>query len=726
MKKESTYYIEMTLYYIILFLILREWLVPVVELTSTGHLELLLLFIAIAFLLNIFEVSFLISWVIKIVYISWFIVRVYTDGTVFSGAGIQFLVTDIRTNIALLLAGDWEVVTDPFRSLLFFVLIWMLIYLIHHWLTVRKTIFYFFVLTVFFISTLDTFTTYDGKAAIVKVVLLGLMMTALLYMKRLITQTGTTFAFSKYIRYILPMTITIVVVGFIAVLLPKAAPQWPDPVPYIKNLSGKGGQNSMSQVGIGEDDSRLGGSFEADDTVVFTVHSPDKQYWRIETKDFYTSKGWESITDGINDEYEVLQEEAFTSILPNMNEEAKSAYVYPEIDRAYVLQPYGIMSVLFDEPDVRLYQERGTERFNTKSPDGSNRPLTQYEVVYSAPEYSYTQLKTPVTNSELMYIDQRYLQLPEELPDRVRTLAADTVEGRKTDYDRAKAIEQYFKRSGFTYETDDVAVPAEDQDYVDQFLFETKRGYCDNFSTSMVVMLRSVGIPARWVKGYANGTEVDKTDEGLRVFEVENNDAHSWVEAYIDGIGWMPFEPTIGFVNQSDINFDMELNESAPEELLREQDLERQQIEQEVKEQEESEKQAAQKKRSSSEGSGSTWIVLIIPALLIVLAIVGIKTRRKWMPKVYIQAQRRKPSSPSTIQSSYKVLMRQLGFLGLKRKPDETLHAFAARVDGHFGTNDMSKVTAVYEKTIYSKEKGNIQFEEIKESWEYLINRTTG
>lgn len=110
----------------------------------------------------------------------------------------------------------------------------MLIYLIHHWLTVRKTIFYFFVLTVFFISTLDTFTTYDGKAAIVKVVLLGLVMTALLYMKRLITQTGTTFAFSKYIRYILPMTITIVVVGFIAVLLPKAAPQWPDPVPYIK------------------------------------------------------------------------------------------------------------------------------------------------------------------------------------------------------------------------------------------------------------------------------------------------------------------------------------------------------------------------------------------------------------------------------------------------------------------------------------------------------------
>ena len=721
MKKVSMHYMEMTLYYIILFFILREWLVPVVELTTTGHLELLLLFIAIAFLLNIFEAPFFISWAVKLAYIAWFLVYVYTDGTVFSSAGMQFLFADIRTNISLLSAGDWENVTDPFRSLLFFILMWMLIYLIHYWLTVRNTIFYFFVLTVFFIATLDTFTEYDGKAAIVKVVMLGLVMTALLYMKRLITETGTTFAFSKYIRYLLPMVVTVVVVGFIAVLLPKAAPQWPDPVPYIKNLSGNGGPNSMSKVGIGEDDSRLGGSFEADDTVVFTVHSPNKQYWRIETKDFYTTKGWEST--GNTDEYEVAQNEAFISVWPNTEKEPVSAFIYPKIDRSYVLQAYGMMSVLFEAPDVRLFQESMTERFNTKAPDGSEHALDQYEIIYSTPEYSYTQLKTPVTDSELMFIDESYLQLPNELPERVRALAADTIEGRKTDYDKAKAIEQYFKRGTFKYETKNVEVPAEEQDYVDQFLFETKRGYCDNFSTAMVVMLRSVGIPARWVKGYANGTEVDKTEEGLRVFEIENNDAHSWVEAYIDGIGWMPFEPTIGFVNQSDINFDMELNQSAPEELLKEQDQERKQIEKEVKEQEEKEKQASQKKRASNEENGWVWGVLLL--FIILLIMIGVKTRRKWVPKVYIQAQRRKPANASTIQSSYKVLMRQLAFVGLKRKPDETLQAFAKRVDNRFGTDDMSKVTAVYEKTIYSKDTSDIHFDEIKESWEYLINRTT-
>ena len=725
MKKDIMHYVEMTFYYIILFLILREWLIPVVELTSTGHLELLLLFIAIAFVLNIFKVPFLVSWLVKIAYIAWFTVHVYTEMSVLSGEGLRFLGTETAANIAVLLAGDWGSVTDPMRSVLFFILIWMLIYLIHHWLTVRMTIFYFLVLTVFFIATLDSFTTYDGKAAIVKVVLLGLVMTAMLYMKRLIVETGGKFAFRQYMRYILPVTAAIGLAGVVAVLMPKAEPQWPDPVPYIKNLSGQGGSNSMSKVGIGEDDSQLGGSFEADDTVVFTIQSPDRQYWRIETKDFYTTKGWES-TGNEAYEYEVPQEEAFTSIWPNSAEEQKTAFVQSAIDKAYILQPYGIMSVLFDDTEARLYQEGVTERFHTKALDGTERPLAEYEVVYSTPEYSYTQLKTPVTNSELMYIDERYLQLPAELPERVRALAEETVAGRKTDYDRAKAIEQYFKRGGFTYETDDVAVPAEDQDYVDQFLFETKRGYCDNFSTSMVVMLRSVGIPARWVKGYANGTEVDQAGDGLRVFEIENNDAHSWVEAYIDGIGWMPFEPTIGFVNQSDINFDMELNESAPEELIQEQEQERQEKEREVEEQEKSEQQEQRKKASTNEGTSWKWLIYALLALVLIGGIVGFRTRRKWMPKLYIRAQRRAPSSPATIQASYKVLVRQLAFVGLKRKPDETLQAFAERVDDRFGTDDMSKVTAVYEKTIYSKESTGISFDEIKESWEYLINRTTG
>lgn len=720
------YYVEISLYYVILFFILREWLVPIVELTTTSHLNLLLLFITLAFVLNIFEASIFIAWIVKFVYIAWFIVHVYSDGTLFSSTGLQFLSNDFKTNVDVLLNGAWGEVTNPFRSMLFFILIWMLIYLIHHWLTVRMTVFYFFVLTVFFIATLDTFTQYDGTMAIVKVVILGLVMTAMLYMKRLIVETGTTFEFYKYMRHILPVTLAIGTAGIVAVLLPKAAPQWPDPVPYIKSFAGQNEAASVSKVGLGDDDSRLGGSFVGDDTVVFTAHSPESQYWRVETKDYYTSKGWES--SGTYTEYsEIAIEPAqvgeyiVSLINPEVAGEEKTAYIYPNIERAYVLQPYGINAFSTEQPNVALWLNSYTERLTTKTFEQLEQPLEQYEMTYTTPEYSYTKLKAPIEADEILYSQyfDAYLQLPNQLPERVTELAYDIIKSRSTDYDKARAIEQYFKRNGFTYETEDIAVPDEGQDYVDQFLFETRIGYCDNFSTSMVVLLRSVGIPARWVKGYANGTEVGKTEDGMRTFEIQNNDAHSWVEAFIEGIGWMPFEPTIGFTNQADINFDLELDESATEEQLLEQEQERQEIE---KQEEEQVTQQEEQKATTSGGAVSKWLWLI-PISLLVIAGILYKLRRKWLPKVHVATHRRKPSNAATVQSSYKALLNQLELAGLKRQSSETLQAFAKRVDDHFGTDDMSKITALYEKTIYSKDTTAFNFSEIQESWEYLINR---
>ena len=105
-------------------------------------------------------------------------------------------------------------------------------------------------------------------------------------------------------------------------------------------------------------------------------------------------------------------------------------------------------------------------------------------------------------------------------------------------------------------------VPAPDQDYVDQFIFETKRGYCDNFSTAMVVMLRTIDIPARWVKGFTFG-EVIEQNEGNLYTQVLNKNAHSWVEVYFPGVGWVPFEPTQSFVNPYVFERDQEHDESS-------------------------------------------------------------------------------------------------------------------------------------------------------------------
>lgn len=136
----------------------------------------------------------------------------------------------------------------------------------------------------------------------------------------------------------------------------------------------------------------------------------------------------------------------------------------------------------------------------------------------------------------------------------MRDLAKQIAVGEQTAYDKVRAIEQYFQLGQYTYETKDVAVPKENEDYVDQFLFETKRGYCDNFSTSMVVLVRSLGIPARWVKGYTSGRLVSEQD-GENLYEIRNHDAHAWVEVYFEGVGWVPFEPTRGLSTRMRFHF---------------------------------------------------------------------------------------------------------------------------------------------------------------------------
>ena len=76
---------------------------------------------------------------------------------------------------------------------------------------------------------------------------------------------------------------------------------------------------------------------------------------------------------------------------------------------------------------------------------------------------------------------------------------------RLTPYAKAVAIEQYLSNT-YTYSLEKPTHPSRNEDFVSHFLFVDRTGYCDHFSTAMVVMLRSVGVPARWVKGFAPGT----------------------------------------------------------------------------------------------------------------------------------------------------------------------------------------------------------------------------
>ena len=137
------------------------------------------------------------------------------------------------------------------------------------------------------------------------------------------------------------------------------------------------------------------------------------------------------------------------------------------------------------------------------------------------------------------WVRQRYLALPQGVPERVKSLAITLTASAATPYDRAHAIEQYLRTFPYTL---DVPRPPSNQDVTDYFLFDLKKGYCDYYATAMVVLARAAGVPARLVTGYASGTYNLNSER----FVVTEADAHSWVEVYFPNIGWVPFEPTAG------------------------------------------------------------------------------------------------------------------------------------------------------------------------------------
>lgn len=180
------------------------------------------------------------------------------------------------------------------------------------------------------------------------------------------------------------------------------------------------------------------------------------------------------------------------------------------------------------------------DRDTFRLPDsaGSTR-ITEYRVDSILPESNPVLLRG-LGDADPQEIKNKYLQLPDLLPERVKALAEKLTASSDNRYDSATAIRDYLQ-NGYSY-TLDTMVPPAGADFVDHFLFETKQGYCVHFATAMTVLLRSTGIPARYVQGYGPGTQQEEAMPAK--YLVTQGDAHAWVEVYFAGAGWVPFDPT--------------------------------------------------------------------------------------------------------------------------------------------------------------------------------------
>jgi transglutaminase-like putative cysteine protease len=139
-----------------------------------------------------------------------------------------------------------------------------------------------------------------------------------------------------------------------------------------------------------------------------------------------------------------------------------------------------------------------------------------------------------------------YLRLPADIPKRIMQLANDIQRQGGSDGRRLELLEAYFRNSGYRYSMRDLPTG---EHAVEQFLFERKQGHCEFFASSFALLLRGAGVPARLVGGYLGG---EYNDLG-GYYQVTDDMAHVWVEAYIEGRGWLRTDPSSLARNAGDV-----------------------------------------------------------------------------------------------------------------------------------------------------------------------------
>ena len=147
----------------------------------------------------------------------------------------------------------------------------------------------------------------------------------------------------------------------------------------------------------------------------------------------------------------------------------------------------------------------------------------------------------------------RCLTLPADLPPVVAQKAGEATRYQTDPYIKAQLLLQHFHSGEYAYS---LSGPGETGHPLEAFLSQTKTGFCEHFASAMTLMLRSVGVPARMVGGYLGG---DYNASGA-YYLVRQRSAHAWVEAYIDGLGWLRLDPTPPGQASSGVNSSGELN----------------------------------------------------------------------------------------------------------------------------------------------------------------------
>jgi protein-glutamine gamma-glutamyltransferase len=277
-----------------------------------------------------------------------------------------------------------------------------------------------------------------------------------------------------------------------------------------------------------------------DETLVMRVKASRPDFWRGQSFDQWDGRRWrQSDTTPTPTQGDVpidlrgAPEDRAAGILDSGRDFVQTVYV-EQPGPNLIFAAYAPARVYFS--DRTLFElDDGTVRTAVQLPEGA--------------VYTVVSRRTPVTAELLRASDRRpldlapalrdrYTQVPSGTPTRVTDLAAEVTAGAPTTYDKVRALEAWMG-DNTSYTLDIPPLPA-GADAVDQYLFEDKQGFCEQIGTALVVMLRSLGVPARLAVGFTPGERNPFT--GL--WEVRAKDAHAWAEVWFPGVGWQAFDPT--------------------------------------------------------------------------------------------------------------------------------------------------------------------------------------
>ncbi|MCJ0846387.1 transglutaminaseTgpA domain-containing protein [Bacillus cereus] len=707
------------------FLLLLEWLRPLIGITNVGRLDIFVTFIGICFALSFFQTRWQIP--IKIITVLFIIHSLYYKNAFINLSWLTTFFSDMSRNSSLFFQGNLLDISPVFPTVLFFLSFWFLSSFTSFWIIHKKRGFLFLVLTIIYIATFHNLHLYNANYAIIRTVVIGFFMLSLLQVERIKEREHLQNYAREISKLLRPLTIFIVLLATIAYFSPKFGPQWPNPMDFLKfNTSEASKEQKVSTIGYGLDDSRLGGPFKADPTIVFTARTQNKHYWRVETKDFYTGKGWE-ISENPKKISFKNKNDVVSWYEQNTKTETTEATITMQKSYPHLTYPAGLVSVEASS-DVSYSVDPFSEKIYTMNEDSSTT-LHSYKVTYEIPEFSIENLKAVKTNEGQEtnpYFMTKYTQLPESLPQRVKDLAVNLTNDKDNRYDKVLAIENYFTDNSFTYESTNVLFPAKSQDYVDQFLFDTKSGYCNNFSTSMIVLLRSAGIPARWVKGYTEGT-LDNTlasAEGADVYTITNDNAHSWVEVYFPGYGWIPFEPTKGFTNPYNFinNTPAPISQNSEANNSNNEQIQQRNNEAKLKSLIENTEEASTKKVTNSKTSFSWWYVFLSTILISIIGYILFTTRMNWMTFLIIHFYKYRKND-AVYQKAYGALLKQFARIGIPRSESQTFREYALHIDTLYNSADMQQLTASYENAMYKQEQAAEEWKKSVHLWEVLMKK---